>query len=151
MQPGAATALTQLLKLNGRDATPCFDGAACLQHAINWRPHAALLDIGMPFMDGWEVARNLRQLDIGHPIVLIAVTNHDEPKHRARSIAAASMPIWQSRPASSASWKSSEADAEPRCAEARRRAMSANEQKSRPSSLYSVGCYTTCYRRTATT
>jgi CheY-like chemotaxis protein len=84
----AATALTQLLKLNGHDATPCFDGAACLQHAINWRPHAALLDIGMPFMDGWEVARNLRQLDIGHPIVLIAVTNHDEPKHRARSIAA---------------------------------------------------------------
>jgi len=69
----AAQALAELLELNGYQAQVARSGEQALELARSFAPHCVLLDIGMPGMDGLELARRLRQKH-GNDIVLIAVT-----------------------------------------------------------------------------
>jgi two-component system OmpR family response regulator len=68
-----AESLVMLLDLVGFDARACFDGPTALAEAAGFRPHAAVLDIHMPLMDGYELARRLREL-LGPGVFLMAVT-----------------------------------------------------------------------------
>lgn len=68
-----AETLVMLLTLVGFDARACFDGAAALAEAATFCPHAGVLDINMPGMDGYELARRLREL-LGPKLFLLAVT-----------------------------------------------------------------------------
>lgn len=68
----AASSLAYLLGVVGYDARACFDGQSALTAAAEFRPHVCMLDINMPEMDGYELARRLRGL-LGHPL-LLAVT-----------------------------------------------------------------------------
>jgi CheY-like chemotaxis protein len=82
----AAEMLGALLQHAGHEVRVAGGGAAALDIAAQFRPEVALLDIGMPGMDGYELARALR-LDPALPaIVLIALTGwgHEEDKMRAR-------------------------------------------------------------------
>ena len=55
---------------------------------MQWRPEVVLLDIGMPGMDGYEVAQRLRALATGRPRRIIAVTGWGHEADRERSRAA---------------------------------------------------------------
>ncbi len=68
----AASSLAYLLGAVGYDARACFDGLSALAEAADFRPHVCLLDINMPGMDGYELARRLRGL-LG-PALIVAVT-----------------------------------------------------------------------------
>jgi CheY-like chemotaxis protein len=66
--------------------TAC-DGTAALELAEEFRPDVLLLDIGMPKLDGFEVARRIRQQPWGRQIVLAALTGwgQEEDKRRTRA------------------------------------------------------------------
>jgi CheY-like chemotaxis protein len=78
-----AEMLATLLGAKGYDARIAHDGPAGLAVADTFRPDVALLDIGLPVMDGYELARRLRELDAG--VKLIAVTGYSQPGDFART------------------------------------------------------------------
>src|SRR5699024_10474124 len=57
-----ADSLAELLKLSGCSIQVAYDGAAALEAAAEFQPAVALVDIGLPLIDGYEVARRLRQM-----------------------------------------------------------------------------------------
>jgi len=81
----SAVSLAMLLRLQGHDVRVAYSGAAALDLAASYRPDMILLDIGMPGMDGYEVARRLRQTpDLKH-IVLAALTGWGQQADRCRT------------------------------------------------------------------
>jgi DNA-binding response OmpR family regulator len=82
--PDAAESLARLLELWGFGAAICHDGADAVLACHNYRPHAVLLDIGLPHMDGCEVATVLRQQTRSEYPLLIAVTGFGEDHNRRR-------------------------------------------------------------------
>ena len=81
----AATTLQLLLKSLGHEVLAVFDGHRALSTALAFRPDVVLLDIGMPGLDGYEVARRLRESKRGEPLRIIAVTGWGLEADRARS------------------------------------------------------------------
>jgi PAS domain S-box-containing protein len=81
----AANTLSLLLRLAGHDVRTAHGGRPALQLAAEFQPEFAFLDIGMPDLDGYEVARRLRLTDAGRNVRLIALTGlgQDEDKRRA--------------------------------------------------------------------
>ena len=77
----AAEALAETLKMSGYKVWVATDGTAALALIETQRPHCVLLDIGMPGMDGNELARTLRSR-YGDDIVLIAVTGREHDDER---------------------------------------------------------------------
>src|SRR5512143_3173787 len=75
--PDIALTCTLLLKLEGYDARTVFDGLTAVEVARTFRPHIALLDIGLPGLDGFELARCLRQ-EHGPGLRLIAITGYGQ-------------------------------------------------------------------------
>ncbi|HXS80024.1 MAG TPA: ATP-binding protein [Gammaproteobacteria bacterium] len=82
----AAESLGALLRCLGADVVTVHDGPAALEALRTERPSAAVLDIGMPGMDGYEVARRVRSGPRGNDIKLIALTGwgNDEDRRRSR-------------------------------------------------------------------
>jgi CheY-like chemotaxis protein len=82
----AAESLALLLGVAGHQARVCHDGPSCLQVAAEFRPDAVLLDIGLPDMDGYEVARRLRAHPATERALLVALTGYGqiEDLRRAR-------------------------------------------------------------------
>ncbi|HEY8926200.1 MAG TPA: response regulator, partial [Polyangia bacterium] len=64
------------------------DGPRALASAAAFAPDVVLLDIGLPLMDGYEVARRLRQRTEGRPPRLLALTGYGQDKDRATALAA---------------------------------------------------------------
>jgi PAS domain S-box-containing protein len=81
----AAESLAILLQVKGHEVQTAHEGLAALEIARDFRPDIVLLDIGLPGMDGYEVARRLRQ-EHGRQEVLVALTGYgtDEDHHRSR-------------------------------------------------------------------
>ncbi|HLJ91893.1 MAG TPA: ATP-binding protein [Gemmataceae bacterium] len=81
----AAQSLALLLKLCGQDVRTANDGPAALEIARTYVPEIVLLDIGLPHMDGLEVARRLRH-DLGlKDTLLVALTGYGQEEDRRRS------------------------------------------------------------------
>ena len=82
----AASSLATLLALDGHQVRVANDGEQALVEAERFRPHVALLDIGMPKKNGYEVARAIRQAPWGRGMLLAAVTGwgQTEDKRRAK-------------------------------------------------------------------
>jgi CheY-like chemotaxis protein len=82
----AAESLRMVLQSEGHEVQLAHNGLEALEVASVFRPHAALLDIGMPVIDGYEAARRLRALPHGQTIQLVALTGcgQQEDKRRAR-------------------------------------------------------------------
>ena len=74
-----------LLNVSGYDVRTAFDGPTALEAALAYRPDAVLLDIGLPGLDGFEVARTMRQLPVLEHIVLVAMTGYGQETDRQRS------------------------------------------------------------------
>jgi PAS domain S-box-containing protein len=72
----AATSLASLLELSGHRAVVAHDGAAALQTALHELPEVVLLDLGLPGMNGYEIARRLRELPQLAQTRLVAMTGY---------------------------------------------------------------------------
>lgn len=81
----AAESLTMLLQLDGHDVRTVSDGRTALAAAASFAPEIALLDIGLPGMDGYEVAAGLRAQPGGDRMVLVAVTGYGRAEDRQRA------------------------------------------------------------------
>jgi CheY-like chemotaxis protein/anti-sigma regulatory factor (Ser/Thr protein kinase) len=81
----AAEMLSQALAMAGHDVRTAHDGPTALEVAGQQRPSVVFLDIGLPVMDGYEVARRLRSLDWDSPPTLVAITGYGQPSDRAQS------------------------------------------------------------------
>ena len=82
----AADVLGEALTRGGHVVQVAYDGPTALDVARTFNPQVALLDIGLPVMDGYEVARQLRLLDLaGSRIRLIAVTGYGQDGDRLRT------------------------------------------------------------------
>ena len=77
-----AVALGKLIELEGHDTMVVHSAAAALEAARDFAPEVALLDIGMPDMDGFELARRLRAEQAGRPLLLVAVTGYGQDAAR---------------------------------------------------------------------
>jgi len=74
----SADSLALLLRIEGHEVHVAGDGAEALAQAERLQPHVVVLDIGLPKMDGYEVARRLRRLRWTHDVRLIAVTGYGQ-------------------------------------------------------------------------
>jgi PAS domain S-box-containing protein len=83
-----ANGLSRLLKLLGHDVSTVHDGHAAIPAALAFRPEFILLDIGLPGMDGYEVARQLRCHERFRDTVIIAISGYGQEEDRLRSQAA---------------------------------------------------------------
>ncbi len=81
----AAESLETLLKLWGHQALSANDGPQALSLATEFHPEVVLLDIGLPGMDGYEVARRLRVLPGGEKALIVAVTGYGRSSDRLQS------------------------------------------------------------------
>ena len=84
----AAESLAMLLEMDGHTVTVVHDGRQALASIEASRPEVALLDIGMPEFDGYEVARRVRGDARNKPMLLIAVTGWGQESDKARASAA---------------------------------------------------------------
>ena len=86
--PDIGETLRDLLQLLGHRVELAADGLRGVQLALAIRPDVALVDIGLPGIDGYEVARRLRATDAGKQILLVALTGYGRPEDRDRSLEA---------------------------------------------------------------
>ena len=82
----AADGLALLLDLQGHASRVAYDGESALEAAKDFRPEVAILDIGMPGMDGYELARRLREAPETATAILVAMTGwgQEEDLRRAK-------------------------------------------------------------------
>jgi signal transduction histidine kinase/ActR/RegA family two-component response regulator len=81
------TALRTLLEHEGHIVYEAEDGASGIDAALRWRPDVVLIDIGLPRIDGYQVAQTLRsrQDTIGARLRLVAVTGYGQPEDKRRA------------------------------------------------------------------
>jgi CheY-like chemotaxis protein len=80
----AARALKACLEQLGYSVVLAHNAPIALNLARSFDPDVALIDIGLPVMDGWELARRLRE-QAKHEVYCVAVTAYDQEQHRQRS------------------------------------------------------------------
>ena len=80
-----ANGMARLLKLSGHEVRVAHNGEEALIVAREHRPEVMLLDIGLPGMDGYELASSSRREDWSKDSVLIAVSGYGEEQARDRS------------------------------------------------------------------
>ncbi len=83
--PDARESLATLLSLSGHEVFSAQDGSEALLAAERCRPNVALLDIGMPHANGYEVARRIRGEPWGRDMLLVALTGWGQESDRRRS------------------------------------------------------------------
>ena len=81
----AADSLAMVLRLAGHTVWNVYDGQSALATAFRCRPHVVLNDIGMPGVNGYEVARRLREHPVTRDSVLVAVTGYANADDHDRS------------------------------------------------------------------
>ena len=81
----AAKSLATLLEMTGHDVRLAYDGFSAVDLAISYQPEVVLLDIGLPGLDGYEVAERIRRQDALKDTVLIALTGYGQDSDRQRS------------------------------------------------------------------
>ena len=81
----AADSLAMLLQVRGEEVRVAYDGEEALAAEAEFRPDVILLDIGMPKLSGYEVARRVRDLR-GPGVLIVAITGwgQEEDRQRAR-------------------------------------------------------------------
>jgi len=104
----AAESLAMMLRLNGHDVRTAHNGLQALEQAETFQPEVILLDLGLPGMDGYEIAQKVRNLRGMEEVFLVALTGWGQEEDRLRTQQEASTPIWSSPwtlwPWSNCSW-----------------------------------------------
>jgi PAS domain S-box-containing protein len=84
----AADSLAELLRLQGHEVRTAHSGEAGIASAAAFQPNLVLLDLGMPRMDGYEVARRLRAMEGGARLTLVAVSGWGQASDRRQTAVA---------------------------------------------------------------
>jgi PAS domain S-box-containing protein len=84
----AANSLTMVLSLDGHEVETAYTGQQALERVQSFRPDVVLLDIGLPEMDGYEVARRIRSQPDLDGVCLVALTGYGQPEDKQRAKAA---------------------------------------------------------------
>jgi PAS domain S-box-containing protein len=77
--------LTMLLNLTGYETQTAQDGLQAMETATTFRPDVILLDIGLPKLNGYDVARKIREQPWGRDMILVALTGWGQEEDRRRS------------------------------------------------------------------
>ena len=80
----AAKSLGLLLEASGHEVQTAHDGPTALSVALDFRPNVVLLDIGLPGIDGFEVAKRLRHQPHLGSLVLVAMTGYGQATDKQR-------------------------------------------------------------------
>ncbi|HET7866687.1 MAG TPA: response regulator [Burkholderiaceae bacterium] len=80
--------MARLLQLSGHSVQTAHDGLRALALAASMRPDVVLMDIGLPEMDGYEVARRIRELPGLGDVRLIAVTGYGQESDKLAALSA---------------------------------------------------------------
>lgn len=83
--PSLRYMMKTILEMAGYSVTEAADGEAALLAAERDRPAVALIDLSLPLLDGFEVARQIRAFPWGATVLLIAATGHDEEDVRTHA------------------------------------------------------------------
>jgi CheY-like chemotaxis protein len=83
--PDVIASLALLLESEGVATALSHAGRTCIDKARQWRPHLVFIDIGLPDMTGYEVAREIRQMDFGNDVTLVAYTGYGEAEDVQRA------------------------------------------------------------------
>ena len=86
--PDAADTCATVLEVSGHEVQTAYSGRRALELARTFRPHALLLDIGLPDVNGYELARTIRAAPWAEGMVLIAVTGWGQDEDRRRALEA---------------------------------------------------------------
>jgi signal transduction histidine kinase/DNA-binding response OmpR family regulator len=81
----AADSLAFLLKHREHEVRTAHDGRKAVELAEEFRPQAVVLDLGLPELDGYEVARHLRRSEATRGALLVALSGYGQQEHRRRS------------------------------------------------------------------
>ena len=84
----AAETLKMMLESSSHEVNLAHEGLSALEIVRNWHPDVMLLDIGLPGLSGYEVARHVRLNDALKHVVLIALTGYGQAEDRQRSVQA---------------------------------------------------------------
>ncbi len=84
----AADVMAILLRGQGSNVKTAYGGQEAIDLASSFQPHAVLLDIGMPQVDGYQAARSIRASQGGDKMLLIALTGRDLDSERQQIVAA---------------------------------------------------------------
>ena len=79
---------SMLLKASGHDVCTAHEGPTAVQAALDYRPDVVVLDIGLPGLNGYEVAERIRQDPILKNVVLVALTGYGQDSDRQASLQA---------------------------------------------------------------
>ncbi|MFM9960748.1 MAG: PAS domain S-box protein [Planctomycetaceae bacterium] len=79
---------SMLLRASGHDVRTAIDGPSAVQTAIDYRPDVVLLDIGLPGLTGYEVAKRIRQQPLLKDVMLVALTGYGQDSDRQTSFEA---------------------------------------------------------------
>ena len=74
-----------LLQMKGNEVRMAHDGREAVEAAADFLPQVILLDIGLPMLNGYEAAREIRQQPWGEKMILIALTGWGQDEDRQRS------------------------------------------------------------------
>ncbi|HET7340479.1 MAG TPA: PAS domain S-box protein [Methylomirabilota bacterium] len=80
--------LRHVLEVSGHEVHEALDGRQGLEAALRLRPDVALIDLGLPELDGYELARQIRAADPDRRMLLVAVTGYGSAEDRERSLTA---------------------------------------------------------------
>ena len=83
----AADSLATLLGVMGYEVRTAYDGPEAIEAADDFQPSVALLDIGLPKLSGYDIARHVRRLR-GHGVLLVAITGWGQESDRLRAVEA---------------------------------------------------------------
>jgi CheY-like chemotaxis protein len=84
----AAELMADALARKGFDTRTAGDAKAAMTLVGEWQPEAAILDIGLPVVDGYELAKQIRATPGGNKVYLIALTGYGQAMDRERALAA---------------------------------------------------------------
>src|SRR5262249_48731189 len=82
----AAEVLATVVELWGHDVRTAFDAHAALEAVERWRPQVVLSDLGLPRMDGFELARRLRRMPLHTGALLIALSGYGRDEDRQAAL-----------------------------------------------------------------
>ena len=80
--------LAWLVRSHAGEVRTAHDGPTAVALAREFTPHVVLLDIGMPGMDGYEICRQIRSMEQGDRMFIVAITGWGQDRDKSRAVAA---------------------------------------------------------------